>query len=214
MEANKIKLGTVILSISAVVIIELTVHSLISQGFVANFTGLGLARMADIIVLLTIIRFSERRISAIGLSSTHAANGLKKGLIWAISFGATAAGALLVIHLFGIDSRRLFQMRLPSEASRLIPLLIVGALIGPIAEEIFFRGILYRFLRRWGIPTAVILSTLLFTLPHASAQTIPVTQIIGGILFAVSYEVEKNILVPITVHCLGNLAIFTLACTI
>jgi membrane protease YdiL (CAAX protease family) len=214
LEANKIKLGTVILSIAAVAIIELTVHALISRGFVAKFTGLGIARVADIIVLLTIIKFSDRRISAIGLSSTHAVKGLKKGLIWAISFGATAAGVLLVIHLFGTDPRRLFQMRLPSEASRLIPFLLAGALVGPIAEEIFFRGILYRFLRRWGIPTAVILSTLVFALPHSSAQTIPVTQIIGGILFAVSYEVEKNLLVPITIHCLGNLAIFTLACAI
>ena len=34
---------------------------------------------------------------------------------------------------------------------------------------------------------------------------------IGGILFAVAYEMEKNLLVPITIHVLGNLAIFTLA---
>jgi membrane protease YdiL (CAAX protease family) len=37
---------------------------------------------------------------------------------------------------------------------------------------------------------------------------------IGGILFAVSYEVEKNLLVPITIHSLGNLAIFTIAASI
>ena len=204
MEANKIKLGTVILSIAAVAIIELAMHAVINHGFVANYTVLGIARVADIIGLLTIVKLSERRISTIGLSSTHAVNGLKKGLIWAISFGAAAAGVFLVIHLLGIDPKRLF----------LIPFLIVGGLVGPIAEEIFFRGILYRFLRRWGIPAAVIMSTLLFALPHSSAQTIPVTQIIGGILFAVSYEVEKNLLVPITIHCLGNLAIFTLACAI
>jgi membrane protease YdiL (CAAX protease family) len=86
-------------------------------------------------------------------------------------------------------------------------------LIGPIAEEIFFRGILYGFFRRWGIPAAVILSTFLFVLSHShtSGPAIPVTQLIGGILFAVAYEIEKNLLVPITIHSLGNLAIFTLA---
>ncbi|MGD8962327.1 MAG: CPBP family intramembrane metalloprotease, partial [Desulfobacterales bacterium] len=78
-------------------------------------------------------------------------------------------------------------------------------------EEIFFRGILYSFFRRWGIPTAVILSTILFILPHSSGTTLPVTQLIGGILFAVSYEIEKNLWVPIMIHSLGNLAIFTLA---
>ncbi|MGD9179205.1 MAG: CPBP family intramembrane metalloprotease, partial [Desulfobacterales bacterium] len=86
-------------------------------------------------------------------------------------------------------------------------------LIGPLAEEIFFRGILYGFFRKWGVPTAILLSTLFFVLSHThtSGSIIPVTQLIGGILFAISYEVEKNLLVPITIHCLGNLAIFTLA---
>jgi hypothetical protein len=91
--------------------------------------------------------------------------------------------------------------------------LLAGALIGPVAEEIFFRGILYGFFRRWGIPAAVLLSTLLFILPHyhASGLAVPITQLIGGILFAIAYEIEKNLLVPITIHSLGNLAIFTLS---
>jgi membrane protease YdiL (CAAX protease family) len=29
-------------------------------------------------------------------------------------------------------------------------------------------------------------------------------------VFAVSYEREKSLLVPITIHCLGNLAIFSI----
>ena len=37
-----------------------------------------------------------------------------------------------------------------------------------------------------------------------------ITQAIGGVVFAVSYELEKNLLVPITIHCLGNMAIFLL----
>jgi hypothetical protein len=38
-----------------------------------------------------------------------------------------------------------------------------------------------------------------------------VTQVVGGILFAAAYEIEKNLVVPITIHCLGNLAIFALS---
>ena len=91
---------------------------------------------------------------------------------------------------------------------------ILGGFFAPLAEEIFFRGILYGFFRKWGISTAIIVSTLLFVLPHTSGHTLPITQIIGGILFAVSYEVEKNLLVPITIHSLGNLAIFTIAAVI
>jgi membrane protease YdiL (CAAX protease family) len=50
-------------------------------------------------------------------------------------------------------------------------------------------------------------------MPHypTSGTAIPITQLIGGILFAVAYEIEKNLLVPITIHFMGNLAIFTLS---
>jgi membrane protease YdiL (CAAX protease family) len=47
----------------------------------------------------------------------------------------------------------------------------VGGIVAPVAEEVFFRGI----------------------------------------LFAAAYEIEKNLIVPITIHCLGNLAIFSLS---
>jgi hypothetical protein len=39
---------------------------------------------------------------------------------------------------------------------------------------------------------------------------IPITQLVGGIVFALAYEKEKNLMAPITIHCLGNLAIFSI----
>ncbi len=213
MEANKIKISTVIISMAVILMVELTAGMLIGRNLLAQLTGLGLARLAEIILLLVVIKVRQKDIAAIGLASSNIYKGLRKGLIWAVSFGAASGIGLIIIHLIGINAGGLFQMRLPPESNKLIAFFLVGALIGPIAEEIFFRGILYGFFRRWGIPTAIILSTLLFVLPHyhASGAIIPVTQLIGGILFAIAYEVEKNLLVPITVHCLGNLAIFTLA---
>jgi membrane protease YdiL (CAAX protease family) len=212
MAANEIKLSTLIISILGIAAIELTARMLLSRNLLAPLTGVGLARLAEIIFLLALIKFRENRLSIIGLSSSQIYRGFKRGLIWAISFGAAAAIALLIIYFAGIKVTALFRMQLPSESRWLITFLATGVLIGPIAEEIFFRGILYGFLRRWGIPAAVILSTLLFVLPHSHSPglAIPVTQLIGGILFAVAYEIEKNLLVPITIHSLGNLAIFTL----
>jgi membrane protease YdiL (CAAX protease family) len=211
LEANKIKLSTVIISIAVIVIVEITTRLLITHNHLAHLTGLGLARLAEIILLLIIVKVWQQHLSTIGLASSKIYYGIKKGLVWAVAFGVAAGIVLLIIHLVGINLSGLFQMRLPSESSRLVTFLLVGALIAPIAEEIFFRGILYSFFRRWGIPTAVILSTILFILPHSSGTTLPVTQLIGGILFAVSYEIEKNLWVPIMIHSLGNLAIFTLA---
>ena len=213
MATDKIKLNTLIISILGIAAIELAARMLLSFNLLAPFAGVGLARVVEIGFLLALIKFRENRLSTIGLSSSQIYRGLKSGLIWAISFGVAAGVVLSISHLAGIEVTALFRMQLPSESSRLITFLLVGALIGPVAEEIFFRGILYGFFRRWGIPAAVLLSTLLFVLPHSHSTglAIPVTQLIGGILFAVAYEIEKNLLVPITIHSLGNLAIFILS---
>ncbi len=40
---------------------------------------------------------------------------------------------------------------------------------------------------------------------------IPVIQIIGGLLFAISYEREKNILAPVVIHVSANLSLCTIA---
>lgn len=213
MAANEIKLSTLIITVLGIAAIELAERMLLSRNLLAPLTGVGLARLAEIIFLLTLIKFHEKRLSIIGLSSSRIYRGLKSGLIWSISFGAAAGVVLLIGHLAGIKVASIFHMQLPSKDNRLLTFLLVGALIGPAAEEIFFRGILYGFFRRWGIPAAVLLSTLLFVLPHLQSPGfgIPITQLIGGILFAVAYEIEKNLLVPITIHSLGNLAIFTLS---
>ena len=211
METDKIKLSTVIAAIIVIVVVEIAIRFLINRGIFTHLTGLGLARAAQIVLLLVIVKVRQQHISTIGLAWSNFHIGLKKGLIWSVSFGVAAAIGLLFVHLAGFKISGLFRMQLPADSSRLVIFFVVGVLIGPIAEEIFFRGILYGFLRRWGAPTAIVLSTMLFVLPHTSGSVVPVTQLIGGILFAVAYEVEKNLLVPIIVHCLGNLAIFTLA---
>jgi hypothetical protein len=214
MEANKIKLSTVFFSIIVIAAVEVVRQLLINQDLLEPFTALGLARLAEIIFLLILINIREKSLSPIGLASTGAYQGIKKGLTWAFFFGAAAGLALLIFYLLGINVLKLFQMQLPADGHKLIVFFLVGAFIAPIAEEIFFRGILYGFFRRWGMLTALVLSTLLFVLSHPSGHIFSwqkVPQMIGGILFAVAYEMEKNLLVPITIHVLGNLAIFTLA---
>ncbi len=211
MEANKIKINTVIISILVIAAIEIIVRLVINQNLVAPLIGVGLARLSEIIFLLTLVKISEKGFSVIGLTSANVYKGFKKGFIWAVIFGVAAGVVLFIIYLLGINVPALFQMQLPAKSRNIFAFFLIGAFFGPLAEEIFFRGILYGFFRRWGIPAAVILSTLLFVLSHTSGPAIPVTQLIGGILFAVAYEIEKNLLVPIIIHVLGNLAIFTLA---
>ena len=85
----------------------------------------------------------------------------------------------------------------------------MGGIVAPVAEEIFFRGLIFGYLRRWGIPAAILISTALFAAFHLPA--VPVTQIVGGAVFAIAYHTGRSLMVPIVIHTLGNLAIFTLS---
>jgi uncharacterized protein len=85
----------------------------------------------------------------------------------------------------------------------------VGGIVAPIAEEVVFRGLIFGYLRRWGLTAAVLISTALFAALHL--PTIPVTQVVGGAVFAIAYHMGGSLMVPIVIHMLGNLAIFTLS---
>jgi hypothetical protein len=55
----------------------------------------------------------------------------------------------------------------------------------------------------------IFISTALFAAFHL--QTVPVTQIVGGLVFAVAYHTSNSLVTPIVIHMLGNLAIFGLS---
>jgi len=136
--------------------------------------------------------------------------GFMRGLIWSACF-AIAAGILFIILIaIGVNALDFLHGSIPSSWQHIVGFLLVGGVIGPIAEEVFFRGVIYGFFRQWGAVIAIILSTLIFVITHPIGGSIPVTQLVGGIVFALAYEKEQNLMVPITIHCLGNLAIFSL----
>lgn len=134
--------------------------------------------------------------------------GLKQGVFWACGFGMIAGIAGFMLYLFGINSFGLIHISLPGNIPDIILLLVVGGIIGPVAEELVFRGIIYNFLRKWGMAPAIIGSTALFAAPHSGAGII---QIIGGLVFAVAYEKEKSLVTPMVVHITGNFALFGIA---
>ncbi|MDP6179435.1 MAG: CPBP family intramembrane metalloprotease, partial [Desulfatiglandales bacterium] len=105
----------------------------------------------------------------------------------------------------------LVKTPMPDTQGDLALFLLVGALIAPVAEEVFFRGILFGFMRRWGAVAAIVFSSLIFVLIHPTGSALPVVQIVGGFLFAVSYETGKSLMTPLVIHVLGNASIFFLS---
>jgi membrane protease YdiL (CAAX protease family) len=200
MEAKNITLKTLLVSIAAVLITEALFRPAVTASFISPLPGLGITRVAQIILLIFITIKFEKSAGALGLIPEKIPAGIKKGLIWSI----------VLAYLAGINALRMLYTPLPYSKALIFIYLLIGGVIGPLAEEIFFRGILYGYLRRWGVYAAVTISTLLFVLPHLGGGNLPVTQLVGGIVFALAYEKEKNLMVPITIHCLGNLAIFSI----
>jgi membrane protease YdiL (CAAX protease family) len=210
MEANKITLRTLVISIAAVFAME-TVFRLTFVGQrVSPLAALGVIRCIEAVLLVFIASRFEKDPNAIGLSRSKLYPGLKKGLMWSAGFGIAAGILFSVLMAIGLNPLKLVHTPLPSARWQIICFFLVGGVIGPVWEEIFFRGIIFGFFRRWGLYTAVLISTALFVLPHYDGIHLPLTQIVGGIVFAAAYEKEKSLVVPITIHCLGNIAIFSL----
>jgi membrane protease YdiL (CAAX protease family) len=109
--------------------------------------------------------------------------------------GGSAEEAQPVLKLFaeGADVRVQFTIA------------VAAVLMGPIFEEIFFRGFIYRNLRDlMGPGLAMGVSALLFGLVHLQAPlVVPLAAL--GIVLAFLFERSGSLLVPITVHALWNL---------
>jgi hypothetical protein len=211
MEAKEIQLRTLFFCLAAVIALELGTWVVASKSAYHPMLILAGGRLFQILLIILIVVIWGKGLSSIGLARSGMASGLKKGLLWSAGFGAIGSIACVGLFAASINPLTLLKAPLPTQTMDLVLFFFVGGIIGPVAEEFFFRGILYGFLRRWGVVVAVFLSTLLFVLPHAIHQRIPITQVVGGIVFAVAYEVEGSLMVPIIIHVLGNLAIFSMS---
>lgn len=170
----------------------------------------GLARIIEISLILVIVFCLGGGLATIEFYPETLFKKFRRGLYWSAGFGGLALLGLLMLHMTGTYPITNLKTPLPKSPADLILFFLVGGLIAPLAEELFFRGLLYTFLRRGGIILAVGGSTFLFGLAHYFAGNLQLPQIIGGLVFAAAYEIEKHLLVPIVIHILGNLAIFTL----
>ncbi len=210
MVSNTIKISTVIAGLALVVATELLGWRIMIGSELPPLAVVGLVRLTQVAALVWILVKWEQGLTAIGWAPASWWSGLKKGAVWSLAFAAVAGIGMVAVHLTGGNPLRMLRSPLPSGDWELVLFFLVGGCIAPVAEELFFRGILYTFFRRWGIICALAVSTAVFVALHAPIG-IPYTQIVGGIVFALAYETTGNLTAPMTIHCLGNLAIFSLS---
>ena len=121
--------------------------------------------------------------------------GLCLGLIFALANALAAARSLPLPpprYPFG------------PEPIPLLPALVVVALLSPIVEELFFRGILLRSLAsRYGPTTAVLVSTAAFAVAHGEPALI-LRAALAGLIVSLAYLRFRSLAVPILAHLLDN----------
>jgi membrane protease YdiL (CAAX protease family) len=210
MATNTIKLNTVVLTLIAVTATEFLGGLIIGRLALSPIFWLGVLRLIQTGAIVFIVIKQESGLAIIGWKMSAWTEGLKKGAVWSLGFGLIAGGTMLAIYYMGHNPLLLVRSPLPAAKAQLAGYFLVGGFIAPVAEELCFRGILYTYFRRWGIILALMASTIIFVVLHAT-HGLPVTQIVGGIVFAIAYEISHNLMVPITIHALGNLAIFSLS---
>ncbi|MGB9498409.1 MAG: lysostaphin resistance A-like protein [Dissulfuribacterales bacterium] len=214
---DTIKIGTIpfILSIAVICIIETAACKLDLPPLMV----IGIARCLEIVFILAVFFLFYKKTAPLGLARKQILPGLKKGLIWSAGFGAVSAVIGLCLVLCGINPFQLIHASLPDTVPRLILFYFVGGIIAPIAEEIFFRGIIYGYIRgllydklkNGAVLIALIVSTFLFVYTHQTSAGLPLPQLVGGIVFCICFEIEKKLATPMVIHCLGNVALFTIS---
>ena len=86
--------------------------------------------------------------------------------------------------------------------------IIYAICIAPVLEEIVFRGVLMTYLKKYGIQTAIIVSSLFFGISHYNIYMIIPAFFIGVVLAYVSckYSIKYSILLHILLNIAANMS--------
>jgi uncharacterized protein len=141
------------------------------------------------------------------LPGSNAAQAVTSGIGWGVVVWlvATLAGAaaVLVLERLGIEAA---PQAAELAIAMLDPFLVIIAVVilAPIAEEIFFRGIVFNaLLREGGRRWAFIGSSALFAVIHISlVAVLPIFLL--GLALAWIYQRTGNLLAPMAMHATVN----------
>lgn len=189
----------------AIVAVVLIDASLACFPGIPPVTGLAVTRLLQAIALVWILLLSPRGISVTGLTGHRLVYGIKTGMAACALMGVITVMAGASLYLAGIPPHTWVKIPLPENS--LFLYCLTGCFLGPIAEELFFRGFVYARLRKFGILPAVLLSAFLFALCHP-LKGLPFVQFSGGLVFAASFEYSKSLATPLIIHIIGNTALF------
>lgn len=174
----------------------------------------------DLLILGFILYFIKikygQEIRTIGLEIQHAHRFIFLGALSYVAFLPILALLLLLIFWLATVFNYLPQQQplfdlffLEQKAWILACSVIMVVLLGPIVEEVFFRGFAYNAIkRRWGVKTAILVTAFVFAALHKNLiGFFPILAL--GLLLAYMYERTGSLISAITIHILHNTIMVT-----
>ena len=167
---------------------------------------------AVFILQLTVGQYKEKLIS-LGISFKNFFRNIFYGIVGYMAIIPILAGLLIitaiVIKLINYVPEREPVVELflkEKDSAFLIYTSIFTSMLGPVIEEVFFRGFMYNAFKKYiGIFWAVLLTSALFAGLHTNiVGFLPIMTL--GILLAYLYEKTGTLVSSITVHTIHNLS--------
>lgn len=162
--------------------------------------------------ILYFIRVKYREnLSSLGITLADFYRNVLSG-VTAYVFILPILAVILVLSMLLLDKigykappQPVFDMFFEEKRSGVILFLTVFiSVLGPVTEEIFFRGFLYSAVKKhFGVIVGVLLSGALFSVLHANIAGF-LSIMILGVLMAFLYEATGSLIASISVHILHN----------
>ncbi len=221
-------LGVAILSLN----IDLVVGVILSRfalRFLRSAAGIiALTALLELLLLglsIVVVKRYRKPLSALGISWGKVPRMVALGAGVGLAGAATALGLIYAwVYIVGLfigrdqadawlagEGSKFTWMSLSGSPVQIAAMIVfVVGVLGPFAEEIFFRGLVFGALRARGIPLAVGVSALFFALLHGSVLRFPHV-FLFGVAMAILYARTRTLLPGIAAHVVTNVSLLILA---
>jgi membrane protease YdiL (CAAX protease family) len=219
--SHRVILGATLFAVATALVLSnllpLLSLSLTRQREIRSVAGFLPAALAVSGTLLTVawlrfIRPGVVTLRDLGLSSEQLARprelvrDLALGVLVWVSLGVTSNAIQELLKRLGVTQTQLqdYTWVLKLAPAELALVVLAGAVFAPIAEEIFFRGIIFgQYYRSKGPLTAYAISSIVFATLHFNVQAfLPLVAM--GIILAFVYRVTGTLAPGIVAHGLNN----------
>lgn len=198
--------GTAAITFGAAVVLALAVPEIRAHIDVLVVAALAVQSSVTLIALAIVLRLRSHTLSAIGVSRP---SRRLLHLLWQIPAAVVAVVTVQILVFAITGSEPVAESSTDSIAENAGPLIAITmfaaiAIITPLWEELFFRGVIYGFVRhRLGAVAAVIISAVTFALCHGVPILLPY-MVALGLCLALLREFHGNLWGPLALHMTIN----------